>query len=545
MATLDPPIGDVTSDPAFPVTFEPGEEALEWDWDDMHTPRAVPPLSQDYLSLLCAGMAAPYREVDLPFEMLVRFWNGYVYFAQIIHAPEEQHEALRASAPDRWRSLIPMTESIWSAARAELAAMYADVDAISGEEPAPQLGAGWDRAWAHAARAWEIHFVVISGPYQVLEDVIDRYGSIVENAGPADGLELVSTAVPELAATDRDLAALTVVARGLPEIAARLRVVPPPDVDALEAMAGGETFAEALRAFLSVHGHLGTMREDLGEPSWNEDPRPLLGDIGRRLAVLDDPGPDRAIDRTERAERRASIVQAALADRPDELAEFEALVASACAIGHLTEGHNYWIDRMCSDRLRRLTRRVGRRLVVDGVIADAEDIVFLRRAEVAELIRTPVDARWLIEERKTEHRINEGLRPPAKLGNVAPPDPNRRVDPFDGPRFAAAADGSLRGTGASAGVVRGVARLVRGPDDFDRVIPGDIVVATASNPGWLPLFAIAGGFVTDTGGVLSHAAVVAREFGVPAVVGTRDGTRRIADGSHIEIDGTTGIVRLA
>lgn len=545
MTTLDPPIGGVTADPPFPVTFEPGDEALEWDWDDMHTPRAVPPLSQDYLSLLCAGMAAPYREVGLPYEMLIRFWNGYVYFAQIIHAPEEQHAALRASAPDRWRSLIPITESIWRAGRAELAAMYAEIDAVSGLEPAPQLAAAWERAWAHAARAWEIHFVVISGPYQVLEDVIDRYAAIVEDAGPADGLELVSTAVPELAATERELAALTAVAADLPDIASRLRVAPPPDVDALHGLTGGETFVKALREFLTVHGHLGTMREDLGEPSWNEDPRPLLGDIGRRLAALDDPPRDGAISRAELAERRASIVRGALADRPDELAEFEALVASACAIGHLTEGHNYWIDRMCSDRLRRLTRRVGRRLVADGVIADPEDIVFLRRAEVTELIRAPTDARGLIAERAEEHAINEARRPPAKLGTITPPDPNARVDPFDGARFAAGADGSLRGTGASAGVGRGIARLVRGPDDFDRVSPGDIVVATASNPGWLPLFAIAGGFVTDTGGVLSHAAVVAREFGVPAVVGTRDGTRRIADGSKIEIDGTTGIVRLA
>ena len=93
-------------------------------------------------------------------------------------------------------------------------------------------------------------------------------------------------------------------------------------------------------------------------------------------------------------------------------------------------------------------------------------------------------------------------------------------------------------------MVRSIARVVHGPDDFDRVRPGDIVVARASNPGWVPLFAIAGGFVTDTGGVLSHAAVVAREFGVPAVVGTGDATTRIDDGQIVELDGTTGYVRL-
>jgi pyruvate,water dikinase len=82
------------------------------------------------------------------------------------------------------------------------------------------------------------------------------------------------------------------------------------------------------------------------------------------------------------------------------------------------------------------------------------------------------------------------------------------------------------------------------PDDFARVQPGDIIVCPSSNPSWVPLFTIAAGLVTDTGGVLSHAAVVAREFGLPAVVGTGDATSRIADGRMVELDGTTGDVRL-
>ena len=99
------------------------------------------------------------------------------------------------------------------------------------------------------------------------------------------------------------------------------------------------------------------------------------------------------------------------------------------------------------------------------------------------------------------------------------------------------ADGTFVEPARRPGSFAGRACIVLGPDDFDRVMPGDIIVAPASNPGWVPLFSIAGGFVTDTGGVLSHAAVVAREFGVPAVVGTGDATKRIADGRIVEIDG--------
>jgi pyruvate,water dikinase len=102
----------------------------------------------------------------------------------------------------------------------------------------------------------------------------------------------------------------------------------------------------------------------------------------------------------------------------------------------------------------------------------------------------------------------------------------------------------LNGKGASAGVVRGPARVTLSQEDFGRIQPGDIIVCPSSNPSWVPVFTIAGGLVTNTGGVLSHAAVVAREFGLPAVVGIGDATTRIADGRLVEIDGTAGTVRL-
>jgi pyruvate,water dikinase len=92
--------------------------------------------------------------------------------------------------------------------------------------------------------------------------------------------------------------------------------------------------------------------------------------------------------------------------------------------------------------------------------------------------------------------------------------------------------------------VRGPARVTLSQADFGSVEPGDIIVCPSSNPSWVPVFTIAGGLITDTGGVLSHAAVVAREFALPAVVGTGDATRRIADGRLVELDGTSGVVRL-
>ena len=118
------------------------------------------------------------------------------------------------------------------------------------------------------------------------------------------------------------------------------------------------------------------------------------------------------------------------------------------------------------------------------------------------------------------------------------------ADRFDGARVVAATSEGLRGTGASPGIVRGPARVALGPEDFGRIRPGDIIVCPSSNPSWVPVFAIAGGLVTNTGGVICHAAVVAREFGLPAVVGVTDATELVADGRQVEIDGARGLVRL-
>jgi pyruvate,water dikinase len=102
----------------------------------------------------------------------------------------------------------------------------------------------------------------------------------------------------------------------------------------------------------------------------------------------------------------------------------------------------------------------------------------------------------------------------------------------------------LKGESASLGVARGPARIVLGKDDFQRVNPGDILVCHEMNPSWVPLFSVAASLVSDEGGVLSHAAVLVREFGLPGVVGVVDATQRLRDGQIVEVDGDSELVRM-
>jgi pyruvate,water dikinase len=108
-----------------------------------------------------------------------------------------------------------------------------------------------------------------------------------------------------------------------------------------------------------------------------------------------------------------------------------------------------------------------------------------------------------------------------------------------------AAGNTIKGIGASPGSVTGPARVIHGPEEFDQMKPGDILVAKITTPAWTPLFALASGIVTDVGGPLSHSSIVAREYGVPAVLGTGVATVRIQSGRQITVDGNSGVVRIS
>ncbi|MEU6781294.1 PEP/pyruvate-binding domain-containing protein [Nonomuraea angiospora] len=193
------------------------------------------------------------------------------------------------------------------------------------------------------------------------------------------------------------------------------------------------------------------------------------------------------------------------------------------------------VTRAIADKRTRLDRR-GTGLVVSDVPASArdrpaiDDTTATRLArlggEIAALRGGPQDIEWAIADGRTW--ILQ-----ARPVTAAPPPP---------PPPSGAPIGALSGTPGSRGTVTGTARIVRGPGDFARVHPGDILVCPFTDPAWTPLLRIAAGVVTETGGVLSHASIVARELGIPAVLGVPDATGRLHDGTVITIDGTTGAV---
>jgi phosphohistidine swiveling domain-containing protein len=529
----------------FPVEFsDPSDALFTWEWDDMHMPFALAPLACDW-AIMLGNQFEAWRTpefTDYPLERRATTWNGYAYYGFRRLAQGAEREAWMARATDYYRSREAVTEAYWNdEVVPELRSMYAAMRAAPIEHGSlAEVADAWEAGWAKAVRAWALHFIVILGPYQIADDIADLYETIVPGAPAGEALRLLQGTKHELYESSVGIDRLAELAAAAPGVAAALRGGAR-TTEALAAVEGGEAFRDELAAFLEVHGHLGQSVDDLMLASWGEEPGQLLAEIAKRLDHPVESAEARRTRLETEARQLADRARERLADRPDDLAKFEAVLELARRIGPLTEVHNYWIDRASQAETRRLALRVGARMQREGLLERADDVFYLHRGEIAPFLRGREDARAIAAERRAEHERQRHLRPPAVIGQ---PLPERAPDRFEGVKQVSDETDVLKGTGASAGVVRGPARVVLTSNEFDRIRPGDIIVCPSSNPSWVPVFTIAAGLVTNTGGVLSHAAVVAREFGLPAVVGVGGATTTIADGRELEIDGTAGTVRL-
>ena len=250
---------------------------------------------------------------------------------------------------------------------------------------------------------------------------------------------------------------------------------------------------------------------------------------------------------TERLQAEAQA-RSALAHEPKLLARFEKLLLTAQRFGQVRE------EQVTSFTLgwpvmRRALLRLGGILVGRGVLLTAEDVFFLTRAELlAALTESEPTGSLapLVAERRALWQHQRRLTPPLVLGEMTPMA--KRL--FESGATMLRSEGrplggnGLDGLPASPGRASGPACVIRTPEEFHRLRPGDVLVAPATTPAWTPLFARAAAIVTDTGSPLAHASLAAREYGIPAVVGTGNATARLRDGQVVLVDGNTGWVEV-
>ena len=291
-----------------------------------------------------------------------------------------------------------------------------------------------------------------------------------------------------------------------------------------------------LAAFLAEHGHRTAAEIDLGMPRWSDDPSQVLVSLANYLRITDPADhPDVRFARWRRPRRRR---RSARSSRGCGGARGSARWSPRFALRRtrqlagMRETHKDYLVRLLAHARAQLAI-LGAELAARGRLADAADVFFLELRDL-EAALNGTDQKAVVAARRAEYdrELRRRHIPRVLLSDGTEPEAEHA---------APAPDGALVGTPASAGTVTGTARVVLDPSDA-HLEPGEILVAPSTDPGWTPLFLTAGGLVMEMGGANSHGAVVAREYGIPAVVGLPDATSRLHTGQTVTVDGAAGTV---
>jgi pyruvate,water dikinase len=556
---------------AFPVDWLPGEKELFWIHDDLHIPNPVSPLFFDIGGwwLTCDHM---FRRFGTPFacDWIAKVVNGYVYTAAVPCDPSLHSEATEYQS--RYVPRVPRDEEYagqigtylggvlpiyaanfmdwWKARlRPEIERNFEHLDGFDSEGASLlELAVHLEDAIDIHDRHWKIHWMLNFAQFastQNLNAIVEEVGSDTSVMGRLQS-----------SVEDRNWDAIEDLWRSKEEVKTDPELVAaferPTAAEVMSALEGSERgrrfIAERIEPHQQAFGYKAMWSHELMYKLWVEDPAPIIEAIrGYVASDYDYPANLQAVgDDLEAAKRE--VMEGVDGEDRDKLSRALELSLN---MNPLTPDHHFFVDQGTNARLRIAVIAIGRKLAAAGAVADPEDVVFLRYNELRRLMADPeaFDAKDVISDRRDDHEEAYERRPPAWLGTATKP----AIEfPYGGlwgfpERFYAgepATTGEIKGLAASPGVVEGPARFVSSVEEFDQVQEGEILVCRMTNPAWVVLFTKIKGLVTDAGGTVSHPAVVAREFGIPAVVGTGNAGERIKTGDHVRVNGATGVVEV-
>ena len=360
--------------------------------------------------------------------------------------------------------------------------------------------------------------------------------------GETNAADTLAQSVPHNVTAQMGLALMEVAdrIRPHPEVVDRLAAVEEPGwLDELADVPGGAQAADAIRGFLAAYGARCAGEIDITRPRWADRPSLLVPTILTNVRTFEE-GAGR--ERFERGRQRALAARDELLTRLRELPDGEAKATETDRMIGMLRGFTGYREfpKFAMVRRYHLYRQAlmadAARLVEAGVLAHADDIHDLTFDELRDVVRDRRVDHDLLARRRAAFRDHQHLTPPRVItsdGEVVTGSYDRVDVPPD----------TLIGLAVASGTAEGRARVVASMAEAD-LEPGDILVTAFTDPSWTPVFVAIAGLVTEVGGLMTHGAVIAREYGLPAVVGVADATRRIRDGQRIRVDGTTGRVTL-
>jgi phosphohistidine swiveling domain-containing protein len=536
------------------------EKQLHFWYDDLHCPQPTSPMWFDVAGwwLTCNYM---FRRFGVPFgkDWVAKTIKGYVHSAVVPRDPKEEAEL----AP-YYNMVMPVYANKfldWWRSRylPEIKRNFEFLDSFPMDTASlPELMILLEDGLDIQERHFRLHWVLNLAQFQTsltFEQVFKEM--IGEEHAALIGSILVSDEDRNWDSV-RDLWKLKEKIKSNEQLKAAFKPETAPGVmKALAASEDGRGVLSDIDAYKMEYGNKSMYTHEYLGVTWRENPTPIVEALrGYLLSDYDYPKDVRQL----RESRDAAIAdmwsrfpkEHPQADR-DKL---QGAMDLALGMTPLTPDHHFYMDQGTYARLRLVFMAAGRKLVQEKVLDQPDDVFFLLYHELRVISANfqAFDAKALSRKRRDirQAAFNERARywvgtitewsmndEPYKQGLWGWPDIYyRERDQADQPR------NSLRGLGASAGIVEGIARVVSSPEQFNQVTKGDILVCKMTNPAWVVVFTKIGGLITDAGGALSHPAVVSREFGIPAVVGTAIATDRIKTGQRVRVNGAAGTVEI-
>ncbi|MBI4263996.1 MAG: hypothetical protein HY657_06460 [Acidobacteria bacterium] len=526
-----------------------------WLWDRLHCPRPLTPLEHELLTSSTGyGFTKAITELGSTLTAASLPLNYYHYLSGIPlkDLGGETPDARRARYQKNVAELMPKVGERWenewlpSILPALERGRSTDYSTLSDAD----LLSTFERMHQEVRERWYIHgFLLYS--FAAANIFAAFYKETLRPADDKEGYEALQ-GFPNMA-LDSALG-LWRLSRRVRSNAELRRLFETTGEEALLGILGGSEagrgFLKELTAYLDDFGWRADSAYELTSPAWREDPRIPLRTIRGYLGIDDAGGPEAQYQgAVRRREQLLADARRTLAGDPETLRRFNELYETASSFTPVVENHNHWIDQMGDILMRYPCLEIGRRLAAKGAIAAQDDIFLLHVAELKDALTRGSDFKAVAAERRAEVDRVARIVPPLYIGTPGPPsgDPIEEhvLIPFFGLPVAPSSDPSvINGIAASPGTTRGTARVVRSLGEASKLRPGDIMVCEMTLPPWTPLFATISAVVADTGGVLSHCAVIAREYRLPCVVGTAVGTAVIKDGMTLTVDGSRGIVSM-
>ncbi len=576
MADTSKVVKQFHGDDSFPVDWETeAEKGLFWVYDDLHCPRPLSPMYFDIGGwwLTCDHM---FRRFGTPFasDWIAKNVNGYLFTAAIPADPDfdvrskEYNSLYVARVPNDDPEYATKIGNYLNAVLPTYGLNFADwwknrlvpemarnLDYLKSKiESVDDIGLmEWAVILEDAIdihdRHWKIHWML---NFSQLSATLNLQAVMEEVRGEVDG-ELLGRL--QNSADDRnwdaieELWKMKELAKEEPEIAKAFAEAAGDQIhEALGSTERGRQFIkESLEPYQREFGWHAVWSHEFIFPSRYEDPSPVLDVIkGYLESDYDYPSAVKHLA-DDIADASAKLLEGL---EGEALEKMKAANEINLKMAPLTPDHHFYIDQGTNAHLRVVLVCIGKKLVEAGALDDAEDIMFLRYNELRYLIGDVegYDARSIVSQRKAERAEAEQVQPPDWIGTATE---SQLAFPYlslwgfpDRLDIEQTDDESIAGIAASPGVVEGTAKVVSSIDEFDEVRQGDILVCQMTNPAWTPLFAMISAIVTDAGGTVSHPAVMAREFGIPAVIGCSVATKRIKSGDRLRVDGSKGLVEV-